>query len=242
MRPPLLIPARPASGRCTERGNAMSDQPAALEGAATREAEIRAHTVGELKAHDAPIQLAEYDPAWPTLFEREASRIRRALGDRALLLEHTGSTAVPGLAAKPIIDITLVVPDSGDEPAYVPSLEAAGYVLRIREPDWFEHRVFKGPTRTSTSTSSRRAARRSGGWSASGTGFGPTGRIGRSTNGRNASSRAGRGSTSRTTPTPRRRSSSGSSPGPVSLVDSRGAARYRPDTHMIRSFYFRRPA
>ena len=62
-----------------------------------------------------------------------------------LLLEHTGSTSVPGLAAKPIIDMTLAVPDSADEDAYLPELEAAGYVLRIREPDWFEHRVFKGP-------------------------------------------------------------------------------------------------
>ena len=62
-----------------------------------------------------------------------------------MLVEHTGSTSVPGLAAKPIIDITLAVPDSGDEKSYVPALEAAGYVLRIREPDWFEHRVFKGP-------------------------------------------------------------------------------------------------
>jgi GrpB-like predicted nucleotidyltransferase (UPF0157 family) len=60
-------------------------------------------------------------------------------------LEHTGSTSIPGLAAKPIIDITLVVPDSADEPAYVPALEGAGYVLRIREPHWLEHRVFKGP-------------------------------------------------------------------------------------------------
>src|SRR5262249_27232018 len=59
--------------------------------------------------------------------------------------EHTGSTSVPGLAAKPIIDITLVVADSADEPAYVPALEAAGYVLRIREPDWHEHRGLKGP-------------------------------------------------------------------------------------------------
>src|SRR5207302_6760720 len=62
-----------------------------------------------------------------------------------LLLEHCGSTSVPGLAAKPIIDMLLAVPDSGDEPAYVPDLEAAGYVLRIREPGWYQHRVLKGP-------------------------------------------------------------------------------------------------
>ena len=57
-------------------------------------------------------------------------------------MEHVGSTSVPGLAAKPIIDISLAVADSADEQAYVPALEAAGYFLRIREPDWFEHRGF----------------------------------------------------------------------------------------------------
>ena len=107
--------------------------------------EIRAFTIGELREHNATIHLAEYDPEWPRLFEREATRIREALGDRALRIEHVGSTSVPGLAAKPVIDIDLVVADSSDEEAYVPLLEAAGYVLRIREPDWFEHRLFKGP-------------------------------------------------------------------------------------------------
>jgi len=60
-------------------------------------------------------------------------------------VEHIGSTAVPGLVAKPIIAILLVVANSADEPSYVPALEAAGYVLRIREPDWHQHRLFKGP-------------------------------------------------------------------------------------------------
>jgi GrpB-like predicted nucleotidyltransferase (UPF0157 family) len=106
---------------------------------------IRAAVVGELKPLDGPILLADYDPAWPALFEREAARIRTALGDEAMLVEHVGSTSVPGLAAKPIIDIVLAVPDPADEASYVPALEAAGYVLRIREPEWFEHRVFKGP-------------------------------------------------------------------------------------------------
>jgi GrpB-like predicted nucleotidyltransferase (UPF0157 family) len=107
--------------------------------------QIRASVVGELKPLEGPILLAEYDAAWPALFEREAARIRSALGDDARLVEHAGSTSVPGLAAKPIIDIVLAVPDSANEASYVPALEAAGYVLRIREPDWFEHRVFKGP-------------------------------------------------------------------------------------------------
>jgi GrpB-like predicted nucleotidyltransferase (UPF0157 family) len=112
---------------------------------ATSEEAMRAATIGELLLHNGPVHLDEYDPAWPGWFEREARRIRAALGDRVRLLEHAGSTSVPGLAAKPIIDIVLAVPDSTDETAYVPPMEAAGYVLRIREPEWFEHRMFKGP-------------------------------------------------------------------------------------------------
>jgi GrpB-like predicted nucleotidyltransferase (UPF0157 family) len=110
-----------------------------------REHELRKVTIGEPWRADGPINLVDYDPDWPALYEREAERIRGALGDRARLLEHAGSTSVPGLAAKPTIDIVLAVPDSSDESAYVPALEAAGYVLRIREPDWYEHRLFKGP-------------------------------------------------------------------------------------------------
>ena len=91
------------------------------------------------------ILIADYDRRWPELFDREAERIRSALDQRALRIEHTGSTSVPGLAAKPVIDIVLVVADSADEEAYVPPLEAAGYSLQIREADWYEHRMFKGP-------------------------------------------------------------------------------------------------
>jgi GrpB-like predicted nucleotidyltransferase (UPF0157 family) len=109
------------------------------------EEQLHAATVGELQPHAAPITLSEYDEMWPHLYEREAARIRSVLGDKVVALEHVGSTSVPGLAAKPIIDIDLVVADSGNEAAYVPPLEAAGYTLRIREPDWFEHRLFKGP-------------------------------------------------------------------------------------------------
>lgn len=105
---------------------------------------MRAVTVGELKPLAGRVRIQEYDPAWPGLFEREAVRIRQALGDRVLAVEHVGSTSVPGLAAKPIIDVVLVVADSADEPAYVPALQAAGYVLQIREPDWHQHRMLKG--------------------------------------------------------------------------------------------------
>jgi GrpB-like predicted nucleotidyltransferase (UPF0157 family) len=123
----------------------MSSQLSPTTRPPTSEEDIRKYTVGELKPHAAPILLVDYDPAWPGLFEREDARIRAALGERVVQLEHTGSTSVPGLAAKPCIDMTLVVPDSSDEASYASALEAAGYVLAIREPDWFEHRVFKGP-------------------------------------------------------------------------------------------------
>jgi GrpB-like predicted nucleotidyltransferase (UPF0157 family) len=107
--------------------------------------QIHRVTIGAPEVHNGPITLMEYDPRWPEQFAREEARIRAALGDRALQIEHIGSTAVPGLPAKPIIDILLVVADSAHEPSYVPALEAARYVLRIREPDWHEHRMFKGP-------------------------------------------------------------------------------------------------
>jgi GrpB-like predicted nucleotidyltransferase (UPF0157 family) len=107
--------------------------------------ELAEVTIGGPKALTKPIEIEEYDPEWPARYEREAAKVRSALGERVVRLEHAGSTSVPGLPAKPIIDMVLEVPDSADEPAYVPDMEAAGYVLRIREPDWYEHRVFKGP-------------------------------------------------------------------------------------------------
>ena len=90
------------------------------------------------------IRIAEYDAHWRLRFEREAGRIRAVLGERALQVEHVGSTAVPGLAAKPVIDIILVVADSAEEAAYAPALEATGYEIRIREPEWFQHRMLQG--------------------------------------------------------------------------------------------------
>jgi GrpB-like predicted nucleotidyltransferase (UPF0157 family) len=107
--------------------------------------ELAAVRIGAPEVLDSTIRLDDYDPSWPSLFEREAERIRGALGEAALLIEHVGSTSVPGLAAKPRIDIVMAVADSSSEAAYVPAMESAGYVLRIREPDWYEHRAFKGP-------------------------------------------------------------------------------------------------
>ena len=93
------------------------------------------------------IKIADYDPGWPAKFGAHAKRIAEALGATALRVEHVGSTAVPGLAAKAIVDIIVVVPDSSDESAYLPRLEAAGYILRVREPDWNEHRMLRTPER-----------------------------------------------------------------------------------------------
>jgi GrpB-like predicted nucleotidyltransferase (UPF0157 family) len=111
----------------------------------TTEEQMQAAHIGGMRVHNAPIQLIEYSAEWPALFIREAERVRAILGARVLMLEHVGSTSVPGLAAKPIIDIILAVADSADEAAYVPAMESARYVLRIREPEWHRHRLFKGP-------------------------------------------------------------------------------------------------
>jgi GrpB-like predicted nucleotidyltransferase (UPF0157 family) len=104
---------------------------------------LRAHTIGELAPLASSIHLVDYDPEWPRRFEREAYGIRSALGDRALRIEHAGSTSVPGLPAKPIIDIVLEVADSAQEIEYAAALEGAGYRLHIREPGWHEHRMFQ---------------------------------------------------------------------------------------------------
>jgi GrpB-like predicted nucleotidyltransferase (UPF0157 family) len=124
----------------------MSEKPQPLDNGTLRtKEEIRTHTIGELKLLSSRILIVDYDQQWPELFAREADRIRSVLGSLALRIEHAGSTSVPGLAAKPIIDLLLVVADSAQEDAYAPALEAAGYVLHIRELNWYEHRMFKGP-------------------------------------------------------------------------------------------------
>ena len=108
---------------------------------------LQKHTVGELRPLSGPILLVDSDSTWRHQYEEEAQRILTALGDRALRIEHVGSTSVPGLLAKPIIDIALVVAESSNEPDYAAALETAGYRLHLREPGWYEHRLFKGADR-----------------------------------------------------------------------------------------------
>lgn len=95
---------------------------------------------------DGSITLAEPDAAWAEEYARQEARIRAALGPRVLQVEHVGSTSVPGLAAKPILDILLVVERPADEDGYVLALEPAGYVLHLREPGWYQHRLLRRGT------------------------------------------------------------------------------------------------
>ncbi len=114
-------------------------------GGSTRDEYLDAVTVGERRPHNDTIYLAPYDLDWPSRFLALAALIRDALADKILLLEHVGSTSVPGLAAKPVIDMVLAVSESSDEAAYIPSLDRRGFVLRIRESNSLEHRLLKAP-------------------------------------------------------------------------------------------------
>ena len=105
--------------------------------------ELEQRRIGGPQPLTGPIELRDYDPRWPDLYAEHAARLQDSLGDRVVRVEHVGSTSVPGLAAKPVIDIALEVADTTDEPAYVDDLQDAGYILRFREPDWFEHRLLK---------------------------------------------------------------------------------------------------
>lgn len=88
------------------------------------------------------IRLVAHDPAWADQYAEHAHRIREALGPAAIAVEHIGSTSVPGLAAKPIIDMLVTIADITDEETYLPALKEAGYVLRVREPG---HRLVRTP-------------------------------------------------------------------------------------------------
>lgn len=113
-----------------------------------------------------PPTIQDPDPSWPSAFATLESRIRAALGTRALAINHVGSTSVPGLPAKPVIDVDIVVADPTDEEAYVSALvgegwegqqaadglgtgmgpeggdRGAGLQFILREPDWQQHRFF----------------------------------------------------------------------------------------------------
>ncbi len=103
------------------------------------EAELRRHPTLD-ERFDPAIRIVDYDPEWPHEFEREARAIQKALGDLVVRIEHVGSTAVPEVPAKPVVDIQVSVADVEDEASYVAAIESLGVPLRLREP---EHRYFR---------------------------------------------------------------------------------------------------
>lgn len=92
--------------------------------------------------HEPPVEIIAPRAHWATDFEELKRGLTAALGDTAVAIHHTGSTSVPGLPAKDIIDIDLVVRDSSDESAYVDKIEQAGFKFLLREPHWHHHRFF----------------------------------------------------------------------------------------------------
>jgi GrpB-like predicted nucleotidyltransferase (UPF0157 family) len=108
---------------------------------------MAAALVGEPPAQWQSIVIEDYDPVWPGRFTAASSRLRedRVLGAQIIGIEHVGSTSVPGLAAKPVIDIDLLLADTSEEARYLPALAGLGYRLVLREPWWYGHRMLVSP-------------------------------------------------------------------------------------------------
>ncbi|MEU4530002.1 GrpB family protein [Micromonospora ureilytica] len=87
------------------------------------------------------VVIEEYDSAWAQRFIVVRSSLTEALGGLIIGVEHVGSTAVPGLAAKPVIDVDLSIEDTAEESGYLPALERLGFRLVLREPWWHGHRM-----------------------------------------------------------------------------------------------------
>ncbi|MEV6812627.1 GrpB family protein [Micromonospora sp. NPDC051296] len=103
--------------------------------------QVSAGLVGEPPRTWQSIVITDHDPGWADRFAAAGAHLDDALGGLIVSLEHVGSTSVPGLAAKPIIDIDLLVDDTTDEGCYLPALEGLGYRLVLREPWWHGHRM-----------------------------------------------------------------------------------------------------
>ena len=104
---------------------------------------LRSVTIGKPQSAKDGITIVDYDPNWPIIFESLKKDIDYALKDIPHQVDHVGSTSVPGLCAKPIIDMVLTISNPKTEDAYVPLLQGLGYRLRIREDDWYDHRMLK---------------------------------------------------------------------------------------------------
>ncbi|MBD2786038.1 GrpB family protein [Xenorhabdus sp. DI] len=99
--------------------------------------------VNGIKRTPEPIIIVPYDTQWGNIYNEEKNKIQKQLQEKIISIVHIGSTAVPGLPAKPIIDIDLIVADPSQEIDYIPALEKLGYALRIREPSWYQHRMLR---------------------------------------------------------------------------------------------------
>ena len=104
---------------------------------------LKSVTIGKPQSAKDGIIIVDYDPNWPIVFESLKKDIDHAFKDIPHQVEHVGSTSVPGLCAKPIIDMVLTISNPKTEDAYVPLLQGLGYRLRIREDDWYDHRMLK---------------------------------------------------------------------------------------------------
>jgi GrpB-like predicted nucleotidyltransferase (UPF0157 family) len=107
--------------------------------------QVDAGLVGELPGSWGAVVIEEYDRAWALLFTAVHASLTEALGPLVVGVEHVGSTAVPGLAAKPVVDVDLVIEDTAEESGYLPALERLGYRLVLREPWWHGHRMLLSP-------------------------------------------------------------------------------------------------
>ncbi|SCF44074.1 GrpB family protein [Micromonospora saelicesensis] len=107
--------------------------------------QVDAGLVGEPPRTWESVVIEEYDGAWAQRFIAVRSSLTEALGGLIIGVEHVGSTAVPGLAAKPVIDVDLVIEDTADESGYLPALQRLGYRLVLREPWWHGHRMLLSP-------------------------------------------------------------------------------------------------
>ncbi|MGC4864119.1 GrpB family protein [Micromonospora sp. DT53] len=108
--------------------------------------QVDAGLVGEPPRTWESVVIEEYDPVWAQRFVAVRSSLTEALGDLVISVEHVGSTAVPGLAAKPVLNVDLVIEDTAEEATYLPALERLGYRLVLREPWWHGHRMLLSPT------------------------------------------------------------------------------------------------
>lgn len=104
--------------------------------------QLRTSLVGGLEPRK--VEIVDYDPEWPRRFEWERSRLDRVLGSLVRRIEHIGSTAVPGLAAKPVVDILVTVDDVESEESYRDAVEGLGFELRVTESN---HRAFRTAAR-----------------------------------------------------------------------------------------------